>query len=305
MRRGAFLFVMLIVGFSGIMANTSRDIEPGPDYNRFTIRKLVILYINIERVNAGNPAFVISKKLNMAAQWHSDYMAETEKVAHMADKKGMRDVEQRVTSFGEKIDRYAEILSFSLSLNAEDLKYEKRKDPGGEYIDFGKTNVRWYNETEIAMIMIRGILSDPVYKSYIANSALNSIGGGIASGRSRDIASWYGSFAVVQKKDVIKQKLKVDSKRDIITKKVNNKDVEETIITYEIEGLSAGRVCLLAMSSSGAYRTFLSSKTDGRYKFVIDDEFRSRLAEDEKLYVAAFDDENDTFIPVTRIDVLK
>lgn len=302
------LFSMLIILFliSGINANTTRDLKSGPDYNSEKIKKNIILYLNLERVNMGNPPLIINRILNSAAQWHSDYMAEAEILSHITGTKGMHDVEQRVVHFGEKIDRYSEIISGSYSVSADGVTSEKKKDSEGEYVDFGKVSVYWLSETEIAMAMIKKILADPRYTNYLSNEKLNSIGGGVSGGKINGIKAWYASFAIVEKKGLLRFMLKMNFKKEIIKKKENGKEIDETVVRYSISGFAAGsKVALLAINPAGVYKTFDSKVPGNEFFFRIDDTFRSKLADDEKLYFATYDEENDTYYPVLRIEVLK
>lgn len=295
------LFLVLYNAF----ANTSKDLGDPPYYNPERIKKLVILYINLERVNSGRPALVINKKLNMAAQWHSDYMAAVETVTHIADKKGMHDVQERVTSYGERIDRYSEVLGFTYSMSAEDGKFMLKKDSTGEYTDFGKDNVWWYNETEIAMRIMKSILGDERSRSHVLNEYINSAGGGVSPGKSKNLDAWYGSFALVEKKDLPRIKLKVDFKKEVVKKKVNGKETDENVAVYNVSGFFDPKVALLIMSPSGTYRVVNYTAVNGKCSFRIDDEFRAGLADGEKIYIATYDKENDTYYPVMRIEVIE
>lgn len=304
MKRFVIIFAMLVLSCYHILANTTRDIEPAPDYNSQKIKKLVILYINLERVNRGNAALLINNKVEAAAQWHSDYMAGTEKISHIAIHKGMHDVQERVTTFGENISRYAEILTFYYSINAANIKFQKIKDKDGEYLDFGKTNVRWYSETEIAMGMFNSLMTEAINIKYLSSEALNSIGGGISPGKSSDIQSWYGSFAIVEKKNLFIKPVKQECRKEVIRKKIDGGDKDEKVLTYTITGLTGNRACLLAVKSSGEYKVYFDTAITGNFKFRIDDDFRSRLTGDEKLYVSTVDVVNDTYYPVMFIEAI-
>lgn len=56
---------------------------------------------------------------------------------------------------------------------------------------------------------------------------------------------------------------------------------------------------------SGVYRIFGAKTADTDYNFIINNDFRSGIAADEKLYITTYDNENDIYYPVMRIDVLK
>ncbi len=302
-----YILLILIVSFSvcRIMANTTRDLMPVPEYNSEKIRKHIILYINIERINAGMPALVINRKLNSAAQWHSDYMAETGKLFHQANKKDMHDVQQRVLSFGEKIDRYAELLAFSYSVSIGDKPFVRKKDSGGEFIDFGNASVYRLSETEIAMAMMNVILKDSSYKNYMSNDKLNSVGGGVTGGISNGLNGFYSSFAIVEKTGLFKLKLKADFRKEIVKKTEDGKEVDESVLQYDISGFIDPKAVLLIINSSGVYRTIDKNVVNGRISFRIDDRFRSELSGDEKIYVASYDKENDAYYPVMRVDIIK
>jgi len=300
------LFLIIIpLLISVVTANTTRDLKSPPDYNPEKIKKLVILYINIERVNSGKPAFVINRILSKAAQWHSDYMSAEEKMTHITNRKGMHDVQERVNFYGEKFDRYAEILQNPYSLSAEGVPLIKKKDSSGEYIDFQKSTVYWLTEFEIAISMQASILKDPEYSNYLSNEKLNSIGGGVSEGKHNGLKAWYASFAIVEKKDLPIYKLKTVYKKETVKKTVNSAETEETVIQYTISGLQGTTGAVLAVSSSGVYRTFNYAISSGEFTFRIDDKFRENLASDEKLYTAVYDQENDIFYPVSRIEVIK
>lgn len=305
MKRILPFFITILFFIPQINANTTRDLTPLPDYNPEKIKKHIIMYINLERVDNVKPAFIINKKLNAAAQWHSDYMSSEEKLAHVTNKKGLHDVQERAVYFGEKIDRYAEIICSSGSLSSEGVPFIKKKDSGGEYIDFEKTTVNWLTEFEIALAMRKSILNDPVYKNYLSNENLNSIGGGISNGKLNGLPGWYASFAIVEKKDLLKYKLKMAFKKEAVKKVENGKETEETVIKYSFSGLPGQKAAVLAVSPSGVYRAFDYPLFNGQFSLSIDDNFRSRLAADEKLYISNYDAENDTYYPVARIEVIK
>lgn len=305
MKNSVITVLLILLPVFMAVSNTTRDLKQPPEYSTEKIKKHILLYINIERINAEMPSLVINRKLGSAAQWHSDYMAETKQLFHQANKKDMHDVQQRVLYFGEKIDRYAELLAFSYSVNIGERPFVKEKDSSGEYIDFGKISVCWLTETEIAMEMMKHILKDASYKSYMSNEKLNSIGGGISGGMSNDLNGFYGSFAIVEKTGLLKLKLKVKSAKEIIKKIENGKEAEEIVVMYDIAGFIEPKAALLIINSSGIYRTIDSPVVNGRIFFRIDDKFRSALAADEKIYIASYDKENDMYYPLMRIDEIK
>jgi len=305
MKKYKLLIFIVLFYITGTPANTTRDLKAVPDYNPLRIKKLIILHINLERINNGRPSFIMNRNLNAAAQWHSDYMSEQEKLFHIASEKGMHDILQRVTFFGEKVNSYAEIISSVYSISAERLPFTKKKDNNGEYIDFGKNEVYWLSETEIAMLMKRSILNNPAYVKYILHEPFNSIGGGITPGNINSLKGWYGSFAIVEKRDVIRLKLQIKFEKYTVRKKINGKEKEKVIVKYFISGFRGLKAALLAVSGSGSFRVFDFTVMDGRLDFRIDDEFRQKLNDDDRLYAASYDEENDTYYPVSRIDVLK
>jgi hypothetical protein len=297
--------MFFIFYITSLTAFTTRDLKPEPEYNPEKIKKLVILHLNLERVNNGKPAFIINKNLNSAAKWHSDYMSEKGKLFHITSEKGKHDILQRVTFYGEKVSSYAEIISSACSLNVDGKKLLKKKDDEGEYIDFGNTQVLWLTETEIAMLIMRNILNDPAYIKYLQYEPFNSIGGGISPGNQDCLKTWYGSFAFVEKKDIIKLKLKMIFKKQTVLKKTNGKDKEEIIVKYNVSGLTGGKAAVLAVGRSGSFKAFNFMVSNGQLEFLIDDEFREKLMDDDRLYVATYDEENDAYYPVFRVEVIK
>jgi hypothetical protein len=305
MKKNFLILLMLNLFVVQISANTTRDLPDTPVYDSVKIAKHVMLCINFERINSGLPAFAAGKKLNAAAKWHSDYMAKEGRLFHLAGKKDMRDVQQRVMFFGEKIDRFAEILSFSYSVNAGEIPFAKKTDSKGEYIDFGKETVRWMGQTEIAMSIFNSILKNRDYAGYLSNEKLNAIGGGISAGKGNGLDGWYGSFAVVEKKDLLMVRLKAEMKHEVVRKISNGKEIEENVVNYEIAGFIEPKAFILAVSPAGDYRVFDYSVINGRLNIRIDDQFRDKLNGDEKLYAATYDKENEAYYPLLRLEVLK
>jgi hypothetical protein len=300
-----FLFMVLQLFSAFVYSNTTRDLKSAPGYSIEKIKKLLVLHLNFERVNSGVPSFVINRNLGKAAQWHSDYMSMAEKVTHISDKKGMHDIEQRATSVGERFSRYAEITAFSYLANAEGLTFEKKKDPQGEYIDFGNASVRWLGETEIAMIMKKNILNNGKYASYLLNEKLNSIGGGITAGKMRDLQAVYASFAIIEKRDLFRFKIKMDLKKETVKKTENGKDTDEPVLTYSYSGIIEEKAAVLVVSSSGSFKIIDSAVLNGHVSFRIDDKFRSGMTEGDRLYFAVYDKDNDIYSPVSKIEVIK
>jgi hypothetical protein len=235
-------------------------------------------------------------------------MSEVQNLYHVANRKGMHDVNQRVARYTERTGLCAEIIGFANSLNLREQLYTEKSDSEGTYLDFGDANIYWQNETEIAMDFLNKTVNnkkDNSYKTYLENDIFNSIGGGITPGKFNSIDGWYGSFALVQKTDIHRAICKMNFRREIIKKNTDGKETEEIIIKYNISGFNRYRVSFLAVTPTGAYRTFGAKTAVTDYNFIINDDFRSGITADEKLYIATYDSENDTYYPVMRIDLLK
>jgi hypothetical protein len=155
MKRTIVILIVLFICTLTLMAKTTRDLPPPPFYNPENVKKTIILFLNLERVNSGKPALVINRNINTAARWHSDYMSEVQKLYHVSNRKGMHDVNQRVTRYTERTGLCAEIIGFANSLNLWTQVYTEKSDSEGTYIDFGDADIYWQNETEISMEFVK------------------------------------------------------------------------------------------------------------------------------------------------------
>ena len=281
---GFSLFIIILIS-SLLSGNTTRDMGKEPVLNESEVVNWILFYTNIERVNRNKSPFSYDPVLEKAAYWQASYCKKIGTLSHYSDEKGMRTVKDRVGHFGLDLRTGGENVIVEFTSNMANRRYYILTDSKGTYRDFGDFEVYWYNERQLAKVLVERWMASPRHRENILRDMFNSMGSGISKGTYSNENSYYACQVFSGKKNIDFEQLKI----------INMPGSRGRMLSYsgELE------VRVIALDNDSQIKFVSVSRKEGENFLITDPEISGRH------YACLYDKKTGDLYPVKILQVYK
>lgn len=283
-KTGFFLFIVVLIS-SVLSGNTTRDMGKEPVLNDREVVNWILFYTNIERVNRNKSPFSYDPVLEKAALWQAGYCKKIGTLSHYSDEAGMKTVKDRVNHFGMNLMTGGENVIVEFTSNMANRRYYIQTDSKGTYRDFGDFEVYWYDERQLANVMVERWMASPRHRENILRDMFNSMGSGIARGTYSNENSYYACQVFSGKKNIDFEQLRI----------INTPGNKGRMFSYP--GELEARV--ISLSDDSTIKQVSVSRKDGNIYLISDPEVSGRH------YACLYDKKTSNLYPVKILQVYR
>ena len=198
-------------------------------------------------------------------------------LSHYSNVSGMKDPKARIIRFGGKVRSSGENVIVEFTSNVANRRYYIRTDRKGKFKDYGDYEVYWFNEKQLAEVMVKSWMNSPNHRANILQRLFFSMGAGVAKGTYSREKSYYGSQVFSGEKNPEFKKLKVEGPVG-----------EER--EFKIKYIGEYTVSLISIDRDKKMKNYKIIKKENTYSFNKKDK--------NAYFICLYDKKNDIIYPV-------